>query len=312
MKKLICILFSLSVLVSQTFADKSRFYEGDKVIDTMYVDSVEGLRVRDKPSLNSNRLFGLVHRFPVKIVAIGKEETIDGITAPWVEILIPRYEWKGFEAEYGWVFGGYLTAKQPAFSTKGWTDWNFRQYLSKCKWCESNQPGPRLIYNFEENGDFKIQVEEHGAGAFGTWRTDFKNRTVSTRSAVEFAGDDDYTPEYKTVVYKIEITGEFSFSSDGRNFIPYTEPWVLSSEDFYKEFTSNSSEYNGDIKSMMFIFYSSESIADSLYQKGSSSLKDLCIRYGVYNFKNQDYMKTYHDYWNPIMAEHQKKADDMK
>ena len=44
----------------------------------------------------------------VKVVAIGKEDTIDGITAPWVEILIPRYEWKGEKAEYGWVFGGYV------------------------------------------------------------------------------------------------------------------------------------------------------------------------------------------------------------
>jgi hypothetical protein len=31
-----------------------------------------------------------------------------GITAPWGEILIPRYEWKNEEPEYGWVFGGYV------------------------------------------------------------------------------------------------------------------------------------------------------------------------------------------------------------
>ncbi|WP_191017120.1 hypothetical protein, partial [Treponema zioleckii] len=92
MKKLICILFSFTILAASSFADKSLFYENEKVIDTMYVDSEEGLRVRDYPSLKSNRLCSLQHRFPVKVVAIGKEETIDGITAPWVEILIPRYE----------------------------------------------------------------------------------------------------------------------------------------------------------------------------------------------------------------------------
>ena len=109
MKKVICILFSLTVLVASTFADKSRFYKNEKVIDTMYVNAGDGLRVRDKPSLKSNRLCGLPHNFPVKIIAIGKEETIDGITAPWVEILIPQYEWKSVEPEYGWVFGGYLS-----------------------------------------------------------------------------------------------------------------------------------------------------------------------------------------------------------
>ena len=312
MRKIICVLFSFTVLALSVFADKSRFYQDGKVIDTMYVDSADGLRVRDRPSLKSNRLCGLTHRLPVKVVAIGREETIDGITAPWVEILLPRYEWHGFEPEFGWVFGGYLTAKRGAFSTRGWTDWNFKQYLSKCKWCESDQTGPRLIYNFEENGEFKMQVEERGAGAFGTWRTDFKNRSVSTRAAFMFAGDDDYTPEYETVVYKIENIDEFSFSANGKNFIPYTHWGVLNNEAYFKEHEKDSSGFNDYIKSFMFVFYSSEAAFDSVYRNGGASLKDSCIKYGVYNSKNEDYMKAYHDYWNPIMAEHQKKADAMK
>ena len=108
MKKLILIFTLIFVAGISAFADKSRFYENGNVLDTMYVDSPEGLRVRDKPSLKSNRICGLTHRLPVKIVAIGKEDTIDGITAPWVEILIPCYEWKGENPEYGWIFGGYL------------------------------------------------------------------------------------------------------------------------------------------------------------------------------------------------------------
>lgn len=56
MKKIVCILFSLTVLVASIFADKSRFYENGKVIDTMYVNSEDGLKVRDYPSLKSNRL----------------------------------------------------------------------------------------------------------------------------------------------------------------------------------------------------------------------------------------------------------------
>lgn len=54
MKKIICILFSLTVLVTSVFADKSRFYENGKVIDTMYVDSEDGLRVRI--NLRSNQI----------------------------------------------------------------------------------------------------------------------------------------------------------------------------------------------------------------------------------------------------------------
>ena len=108
MKKVICILFSFLILLTSVFADKSRFYENGKAIDTLYVDSEDGLKVRDCPSLKSNRLCAVPHRLPVKVVAIGKEEAIDGITAPWVEILLPRYEWKSDNPEYGWVFGGYL------------------------------------------------------------------------------------------------------------------------------------------------------------------------------------------------------------
>lgn len=96
MKKIICILFTLLFLITSLFADKSRFYVNGKVVDRMYVNAEDGLKVRDYPSLKSNRLCGLSYRFPVKVVAIGKEETIDGITAPWVKILLPRYEWKSF------------------------------------------------------------------------------------------------------------------------------------------------------------------------------------------------------------------------
>ena len=103
MKKVFCVIFSFAVFVTFVFADKSRFYENGKVIDTMYVDSDAGLRVRDAPSLKSNRLCAVPHRLAVKVVAIGKEEKIDGITTPWVEILLPKYEWKGENAEFGWA-----------------------------------------------------------------------------------------------------------------------------------------------------------------------------------------------------------------
>ncbi|MBR4789291.1 MAG: hypothetical protein IK024_00185, partial [Treponema sp.] len=68
MKKVFVIVTMVFALCVSAFADKSRFYENGKVIDTMYVDSPEGLRVRSAPSLKSNRICGLTHRLPVKIV----------------------------------------------------------------------------------------------------------------------------------------------------------------------------------------------------------------------------------------------------
>lgn len=48
-RKSILPAFVLFFILTAAFADKSRFYQDGKVIDTMYVDSAEGLRVRDNP-----------------------------------------------------------------------------------------------------------------------------------------------------------------------------------------------------------------------------------------------------------------------
>ena len=53
-KKSIIVLLAL-MLAGIAFADKSRFYENGKVIDTMYVDSAEGLRVRNAPNLSGKK-----------------------------------------------------------------------------------------------------------------------------------------------------------------------------------------------------------------------------------------------------------------
>lgn len=55
----------------------------------MYVDSEEGLRIRNEAGLSGKRITLLSNMTQVKVLAIGKEETIDGNTAPWVEIQIP-------------------------------------------------------------------------------------------------------------------------------------------------------------------------------------------------------------------------------
>lgn len=83
------------------------FYKYD-LKNVMSIDSEEGLRVRSEPSLNSSKICTLPEDFNVVVTCLGPEATIDGIKSAWVEILLPRYLWSGLEAEFGWVFGGYL------------------------------------------------------------------------------------------------------------------------------------------------------------------------------------------------------------
>lgn len=300
MKKIICILFSFTVLIASLFADKSSFYENGKVIDTMYVNSEEGLKVRDYPSLKSNRLCGLPYRLPVKVVAIGKEETIDGIKAPWVEILIPRYEWKGDNPEYGWVFGGYLSNKIPLFIQPQ----------------NSNQLKSYLEYSY-----FNFGLENGGSAydCFGYIENNiayiFPDGWVITNEAsIKFAAlKGDYISIGKFLYYIDE--GNYKIDKLMENeFICYqTAPYSLyAGQHFYTkindsfliEMIKNKRTY-AIINNLNVL----QTLAESNYSNLNIVLKFIMI--GISADKTP-YEKQYHDYWNPIMAEHQKKADAMK
>ncbi len=321
MKKLICILFTLTVLVASTFADKSRFYKDGKVIDTMYVDSEDGLRVRDYPSLKSNRLCGLQHRLPVKIVAIGKEETIDGITAPWVEILIPRYEWKGDEAEFGWVFGGYLSKevseKFAVPKTKEQLDFFLRSRLFLWSKFDFSDEGYISVSLKEDFMFFKKYANCDWGGKF----------TVLSGKEFKYTHTDKDFNRYKPVDYydaKFIITdiSENTFKTKvvGKDFETFcTWEWGESTRGCCEQLFFNS-------PSLYFISFFSK--MDEIFSGYTSSVycdfneaKDIrlsqnefieeLIKAGV-SAAGTKYEQQYHDYWNPIMAEHQKKADAMK
>lgn len=73
------------------------------------VNSPEGLRVRDKPSLSSNKICLLENNECLFVEEFGDEVTIDGIFSRWVKISIPdKYRKSKKDPENGWVFGGYL------------------------------------------------------------------------------------------------------------------------------------------------------------------------------------------------------------
>ena len=99
MKKKYVIVFLL--WLTSVFFVFSENKSGLNIISIKYVSSKEGLNVREKPDLNSKKIAGLIYGSEVKIINIGPEATIDGITDNWVTILVPRMTWGKTNAE-GW------------------------------------------------------------------------------------------------------------------------------------------------------------------------------------------------------------------
>lgn len=330
LRKSTVFAFILLFALTAAFADKSRFYQNGKVIDTMYVDSAEGLRVRDKPSLKSNRLCALQHRLPVKVVAIGKEETIDGITAPWVEILIPSYEWKNKNIqEFGWAFGGYLSTKQPEFQIPQNKE-QLTKYLESSFWYLNWEYGGTgdCRYGYFENG--KIYAVEQNWKKSNYYLNEMKY--MSTFRAV--SGKKYYSDEYSfwmaPSVYEKDKVQQFLLKKGTFEITNIDDYWFTNygsvyDDDFVWEFIPNRI-FLGKLGSGV-IFDSSEMLYNKrMYAiiKGRNAIQWLadenaltddfakkCIEMGL-SADETPYSDCYRSFWNPIMEEHQKKADEMK
>ena len=350
MKKVILFFMMIFTLCTTlAFADKSRFFESGKVIDTMFIDSPEGLRVRDKPSLKSNRLCSVPHRLPVKIVAIGKEEKIDCITAPWVEILVPRYEWKGENPEYGWVFGGYLKEKQPEF-IKPATKEELKNYLtsffywvklSEREWQEKTLEDFFTlnwrydIYTcFSQNNYYRDCADKsYGDGTFkviDSETLDFRLKGYDYEGDYE-SPDLDSSPLENVTRETIKVLTENSFIIKFEDyemmcagFTFYGRELNIESPCLYMtDFTGldKYSELEWVTKELNVIVekYGSENSQNTDYLCNGYYMHNVSVDQAVNDFikfgisaKGTKYEDQYHDYWNPIMAEHQKKADAMK
>jgi hypothetical protein len=86
----------------------------DNVIEVdMYVNSPEGLRVRNSPNINGERIFLLKDKQKVKVIEINPSVVlIDGIYGYWAQVEADEIR--------GWVFTGYLTdEKEEAIINKG-------------------------------------------------------------------------------------------------------------------------------------------------------------------------------------------------
>ena len=300
MKRFVCVLFILTLFAASVFADKKRFYENGKVIDTMYVDAEDGLRVRDFPSLISNRLCALPHRLAVKIVAIGKEETIDGITAPWVEILLPLYEWKGDEPKYGWVYGGYLSKEQPKFfAPKNAAE--LEKYLvsvEKFAEYENNEDKKQYyVFYFSNDGRFRHGVDESGIGQGGEWAALSKN---TVRFHTTYVGEEYKDDRIWELEFVFENDGSFHYHERGVDF--YCYPSFSNS--------NNASLYSVTSKGNFITWYDVRSERWNPNDPIDEYVKAR-IKWGI-SAKGTKFEGLYRDYWDPIMKEHQEKADAIK
>ena len=84
---------------------------GKKIVNGVY-RAKENLRLRAKEDISGEIITTMQANTCVKILSLGKEETIDGITDNWVQVETQfganDTEGKLIHGEVGWCFGGYL------------------------------------------------------------------------------------------------------------------------------------------------------------------------------------------------------------
>lgn len=112
--------FDMSQFTFPRHADGTCDYEnaasGEEIYKKRIVNGVyrakENLRLREKEGTFGAVITAMPAGTRVKILSLGKEETIDGITNDWVEV---RVEWnskdlngRSIYGTTGWCFGGYL------------------------------------------------------------------------------------------------------------------------------------------------------------------------------------------------------------
>lgn len=299
MKKFFCIALVFTALIELSFADKNRFYENGNVIDGVYVNSEDGLKVRDYPSLKSNRICGLTHKMRLQVVAVGKEETIDGITDPWVEILIPNVNWKNRNVpEYAWVFGGYLSKERPDDRMKFRSLKEKKDYLVQQNFYWANYPFFVKLYS---NGRFESFVEASPKTGKGTWTLDEDdNFTLKNDGS-------SYSSKYKITKY------DYGFFEAKEYIQDKTFDAVFGLRIDWDVHSNPGLIYRPE----MYYLYDRENLFVADYNYYRSNFEKLTMsgiqpKENTYNSYVKDSYRRYKNYWDPIKAEHQKRAEEMK
>lgn len=317
MNKKQIFIFALFLMCTSLFADKNTFLKSPynhngKIIDWLYVDATDGLNVRVKGNLSATKITGLPHRMKVKPVAVGKAETIDGISDYWVEILIPRYLWKSDVPEYGWVFGGYLKGKKPEFTTEGWTKNNLFDFLtSYLSWAFYDKYSEWIGYmHFNKDGTFseihpspsdpgyKDSTWSDGKKWYGTWKVLSANSFY-----IEATEKNSGATASKTVIIKDFYSTGWKSSPDGKRGASLFSDEPTDGCAVFEEKTirdgsilKSKSLYMGDFwGEVSFGHYNN----DENFKAPPKLLHEF-VKAGI----KITYDCGYDDYWNPIIEEH--------
>lgn len=288
---LLVLLYSTS-LVS---ALDSQWFKNNRQVQTLYVDSPEGLRIRNEPTLKGTKTGILYDRMCVKVMDIGAETTIDGIRSNWIKILIPLETLEQNTDICGWVFGGYLTEAPKPFSTKNWTDADLKRYLSRFPWIS----GTRSYYNYGADGSYKFGLLESGAGEIGTYTVSAKNMTITITS--HFVDEYGEEPD-ETDVIKIKSIQEDSFELEtGGIFYPaftHNYFWYGISQEKPVLDSFSTPSYNA------FFYPFTPNMIKALVEKrkeeGSAFSENFfqnLIKMGVPLPYDEEYMSKYRAYW---------------
>ena len=290
MKKSILLILSL-LLIFPLSAKSNKYYKNEKLINTMYVNSLEGLKVRDTPALSGKRICGLVNALPVKIIEIGNETEIDGIKDNWVKILIPAYEWKSENPEYGWVFGGYLSEQKIKYNLNSTID--IKNLLMSKSWIDEKYSA--LLKTFCKDGTFAFSKLAAGGGDTGEFSIkDINTLIIKGKFYDEYGISKEYTNSFS-----IKIINENRIQINGEYYIPYIDALSYPLE-------------IGNHQIIDFIYgdYDGKSIYDFIFltnpynheytEKEKTEIANKLIKYGV-DASGTKYENAYDVYWSSII-----------
>ena len=217
MKKIVYKLFYLSVLIvacnKNTQIQPSIDKVNNNIIDApivsletigqkdlniiMYVNSLEGLRVRKLPSISEEKIGTLDYLTEVKII---KEDdnivNINGIDGKWVHIIAPIE---------GWVFNGYLEnmVQHKNRINEYIRDRIVGDWFVEKESFENNDSSTIYIFAFEKDGKFFYGPYPSGFGFFGKWKVnneiiEIEGRVNNDSSSIE---DEEHTVYLRDIKY---------------------------------------------------------------------------------------------------------------
>ena len=278
------------LLANSLFGLDSNYFSKNKNIDVLYVNSLEGLRVREEPSLSAKKISVLYDRMIVKVVSVGKETKIDGIKSNWVQILLPIETVQAERDVYGWVFGGYLSDKLEPFSTKNWSNADLQKYLSRFSWTSDI----RSYYLFSPDGEYFYGRLESGGGGHGNYSVSMKDMKIILHVSY---GDEEYEGPVETEILKIKNIKEDSLlleiNGAERELLPaFTNSYFWSNACGPKMSISDFDE--PAMNALRFSIASN--MINNLPIDDKNNLYSNLIKMGI-KLTSPDYLTKYNEYW---------------